>query len=104
MVAKSVFFGICFVFVFAITIFSVYEEMPFFSAASGFLCGIIFIFLIAFLSINEETYNYAIIELPDKSIVEGELNSYDYLNDRIKVIINGTPYEVDGDNCTLFVR
>lgn len=104
MIAERVFFTICLICVLVMVIFSVYEELPLSSAVSGFLCGIFLVFLIAFLSINEEIYNYAIIELPDKSIVEGELNSYDYLDDRIKVVINGISYEVDSGNCTLLMR
>ena len=88
----------------AVTILCVCERWPLLSAVAGLFLGVSLLYLIAFSSGENNDYNYAIIELPDGSIVEGNLDSYGYSNDRIRVTINGTPYEVDSDNCTFFVK
>lgn len=101
---EIVFFGFCTIFTLVATIYCVRHELAFASAVTGILLGIFSIGLVAFLLADNITYNYAIIELPNKTIVEGDLDDYDYLNDRIRVVVNGTVYEVDSDNCTLFVK
>lgn len=105
MVGKIVFFGFFTIFALVVVVCCVYCEMPLMSAVSGILLGIFSICLVAFLwGGNEPFYNYAVIKLSDGSIVKGELDSYDYSDDRVEVIIDGIPYEVGSGNCTFFVK
>lgn len=99
-----VFFTVCTFLAMAVTIFSVYESWPLLSAVSGLLLGMFSLCLFSFTVVEDDIYNYAIIELPDKTVVEGDLDDYNYSNDRVKVTIDGIPYEVDSDNCVLFVK
>lgn len=101
---EIIFFTVCFFIILTVTIFCVYEELPLLGAASGFLLGILLLCMFAFGVTEDDIYNYAIIKLPDKTIVEGDLDDYNYSNDRVKVTINGILYEVDGDNCVLSVK
>lgn len=102
---EIVFFTVCFftTAALAITILCIYQEWPLLSAVSGFLLGIFSLCLLAFNVVEDDVYNYAIIELPDKTIIKGDLDDYSYSNDRIKITIDGFSYEIDSDNCVLSV-
>lgn len=49
------------------------------------------------------TYEYAMIELADGTIVEGELDQWcDYGGEQLQLTIDGQTYLVHANNCTLF--
>ena len=48
------------------------------------------------------TYNYAIIQLQNGEIVEGEVESWtDYEGEQLQVKVNGVMYLTNSYNCTL---
>lgn len=101
---EIVLFTVYFIAVLAITILCICERWPLLSAVSGFLLGIFSLCLLAFSAGENIDYNCAIIKLPNGSIIEGNLDRYDYSNGRMRVTIDGAFYEVDSDKCALFVR
>lgn len=51
------------------------------------------------------TFNKAIIGLPDGSVVEGKVSSWnDYEGDQIQVVIDGTTYLVHASNIALIAE
>lgn len=53
-------------------------------------------------SFSNNPYTYAVISLPDGSIISGELDDYVFISDnRCKVTIDGTQYMLHMNNVTL---
>ena len=51
------------------------------------------------------TYNYAIIQLQNGEIVEGEVESWtDYEGEQLQVKVNGVMYLTNSYNCTLMYK
>lgn len=88
-------------------IWVVYCEMPCMSAVLGILVGILIVFTLALgasCALKEE-YNYAMIKLPNGTVVEGGLDYYfDYSNGVAGVIIDGIQYEVSQEDCVLISK
>lgn len=87
-------------------IWAVYCEMPCMSAVLGILVGVSIVFTLALgagCALTEE-YNYAMIKLPDGTVVEGGLDYYFDSNDVAEVTIDGIQYKVSQENCVLISR
>lgn len=68
------------------------------------LCVSLFLFCSCNKQIFDLTYNYnyAIIELPNGSVVEGKVSSWkDYEGDQLQVVINGVTYLVHSSDTAL---
>ncbi len=51
------------------------------------------------------TYRYAILEMPDGTVVEGPVDSWrDYEGEQLQVSINGTTYLTSTFSCTLMTQ
>lgn len=87
-------------------IWAVYCEMPCMSAVSGILVGVSIVFTLALGAgcASKEEYNYAMIKLPDNTVVEGELDYYFDSNGVAEVTIDGVQYEVSQENCVLISK
>ena len=81
-------------------------KMPCMSAVLGILVGILIVFTLALgagCALTEE-YNYAMIKLPDGTVVEGELDYYFNSNGVVGVTIDSIQYEVSQENCVLISK
>lgn len=87
-------------------IWAVYCEMPCMSAVLGMSVGVLIVFTLALgagCALTEE-YNYAMIKLPDGTVVKGELDYYFDSNNVVEVIIDDVHYEVSQENCVLISK
>lgn len=84
----------------------VYCEMPCMSAVLGILVGILIVFTLALGAVcaSKEEYNYAMIKLPNGTVVEGGLDYYFNSNNVAEVTIDGIQYEVSQENCALISK
>lgn len=53
---------------------------------------------------SKKEYNYAIIKLPDDTIIEGELDYYFDSNGVAEVTIDGIQYKVSQENCAFISK
>lgn len=106
MYGEFVFLLILSIAVTGLMIWAVYCEMPCMSAVLGILVGISIVFTLALGAVcaSKEEYNYAMIKLPNGTVVEGGLDYYFDSNSTAEVTINGIQYEVSQENCALIFK
>lgn len=86
-------------------IWAIYCGMPCVSAVLGILAGMSIILTFALgTGYASEEYNYAIIKLPDSTVIEGKLDYCFDSNGVVEVIIDGVQYEVSQENCALISK
>lgn len=86
-------------------IWAIYCEMPCLSAVSGIWAGILIMLTFALgVECASEEYNYAIIKLPDSTVIEGKLDYCFDSNGVVEVVIDGVQYEVSQENCALISK
>lgn len=97
---------ILFIVLTVLMICAVYCEMSCASAVLGILVGISIVFTLASGAayISKKEHNYAMIKLPDGTVIEGELDYYFDSNGVVEVTIDGVQYEVSQENYALISK
>lgn len=86
-------------------IWTIYYKMPCVSAVLGMLAGmLIMLMFVLGVECASKEYNYAIIKLPDSTVIEGKLDYCSDSNGVVEVIIDGVQYKVSQENCALISK